>query len=920
VLVGQQREYSRFTVTVTTFLRWKKRIVNSSIEPASVHPLLGLPLHLYFLIRLMSSYADAAKRIAAASSVEVEKQRKKQKTELPSDHSRTPKNDSPHQHQQVPSQSKSQTSDAATSGKHAVISQVKQSGKETANKKKNQKSNKKKPTLKTMSLGDMFTGNIVKGQPHPKAQKWQQKFGSMKQKKKSPQTLQSSDFPSLTASQYPPLSQPSSSSTPQTKPAVVILKRSGQPMPAPKTSSATKPKESVNAVPASVSPSKSSLNIGGSDRPASHAEESEKRSSLAASLLGARTERTRDHDGGEHDLLRLMSQGMVVQNKGRQRVRPRKKKYSSLKKKVLEERLRHWKELNPDAHSSDEASTREIPSIFCTVCVYGLAEPDLLEDDDEFEELLSNIEDMAGQLGKHKRIYLPRNITGRTSSSYPCFVEFETAKLVQAALSCWNGLSLGGETLQATSIPLATELPETIEWESRCIEAEASIKEAHPGDADPEGVSSAIALLNILNDDDLEDDDCLEETVGDMRRIGEEFGAIEGASVDRDQKSVILVYRGGRELALHAIAELGKKIVSGIPINAVLVDAAVDKPEGRITLRNVLTDDDLEDEDCLQETVSDIRRLGEEFGVVTDVLIEKDQRNTVIVYGGGITVAKRAAEELRKKIIGGSLVDVTVHEVKRPESREGLHSIILKGALTEDDMDDKECLEESLADLKELAKRFGSVTSVSVLGETVKVSFSKASEAAAAVSGFHGMVIGGQIIGSCIDVESDREIGISVDVEMQAAPAPDPPTDEIFSGDKRIPERFAECLRVPKVAVPAGPRKYATLLNDESVKPLIIEMLGELMRLQKRAIDDKNAKARRRLVMGFREVARGVRARKVKLVIMANNLDDQYGAIDEKLQEILDLCHTEGVPVIFELNKKGIGKALGKTIKVAVVG
>lgn len=53
---------------------------------------------------------------------------------------------------------------------------------------------------------------------------------------------------------------------------------------------------------------------------------------------------------------------------------------------------------------------------------------------------------------------------------------------------------------------------------------------------------------------------------------------------------------------------------------------------------------------------------------------------------------------------------------------------------------------------------------------------------------------------------------------------------------------------------------------------------------------------------------------------MANNLDDQYGAIDEKLQEILDLCHNEGIPVLFELNKKGIGKALGKTIKVAVVG
>jgi selenocysteine insertion sequence-binding protein 2 len=427
-------------------------------------------------------------------------------------------------------------------------------------------------------------------------------------------------------------------------------------------------------------------------------------------------------------------------------------------------------------------------------------------------------------------------------------------------------------------------------------------------------------LLNILNEDDLEDDDCLEETVSDMRRIGEEFGAIERVSVDRDRKAVILVYQGDQGLAVRAIAELGKKIVGGIPINAVLLDTAIDDPEGRITLRNVLTDDDLEDEDCLKETLVDIRRLGEEFGVVVDVLVEKGQRSIILVYDGGIHGAERAAAGLRKKIIGGRLVDVMVHEAERLESGEGFYSILLKGALTEDDMDDKECLEESLADLKELAKSFGSVTCVGVLGEDVKLSFSRAPEAVAAASGFHGMVIGGQIIGSSLETPADGNVATSADAVLQAAPALDPPTNEIFSGDKRIPERFAECLRVPKVAVAAGPRKYATLLKDESVKPLIIEMLGELMRLQKRAIDDKNAKARRRLVMGFREVARGVRARKVKLVCMANNLDDQYGAIDEKLQEIIDLCHAEGVPVLFELNKKGIGKAVGKTIKVAVVG
>ena len=91
------------------------------------------------------------------------------------------------------------------------------------------------------------------------------------------------------------------------------------------------------------------------------------------------------------------------------------------------------------------------------------------------------------------------------------------------------------------------------------------------------------------------------------------------------------------------------------------------------------------------------------------------------------------------------------------------------------------------------------------------------------------------------------------------------------------------------------------------------------MRLQKRAMEDKNAKARRRIVMGLREVARGIRAHKVRMVVMANNLD-QYGAIDEKLQEIIDLAYSEDIPLFFEFSKRNLGKAVGKSIKVAVVG
>jgi hypothetical protein len=165
-----------------------------------------------------------------------------------------------------------------------------------------------------------------------------------------------------------------------------------------------------------------------------------------------------------------------------------------------------------------------------------------------------------------------------------------------------------------------------------------------------------------------------------------------------------------------------------------------------------------------------------------------------------------------------------------------------------------------------------------------------------AAAEFDGMVIGGQIVSaattlSTVDAisETNKDAPSSIGGKQDDGSATDSAgekrkpsaneevnalkkvtrTDEqpLYSGDKLIPERFAECKRVPKKPNVAGPhREYAKLVNDELVRPLLQEMLGELMRLQKRAMEDKNAKARRRLVMGLREVARGIRAHKVKMV------------------------------------------------------
>jgi selenocysteine insertion sequence-binding protein 2 len=558
--------------------------------------------------------------------------------------------------------------------------------------------------------------------------------------------------------------------------------------------------------------------------------------SSAADFFAKRQERTgaqEDFAGGEHDLLRLMKQGnMVVQNKGRQRIKPRKKQFSALKKRVLEERLHNWQELHPEeapnAAAPDGLGTA-LEAQTCSVCVYGYAELEDLEDDDEYQELVDNLRELASKVGPVQQVFMPRALPDRSVDKYPSFVEFASPQHASAAVTCWHGLVVGGQSLACLALVQAQA--EDMDWQDWCLAAET------------------------LSTD----------TTNNVAAVSAE-----------------------------------------------------------VILESALTEDDLEDEDCLEESVNDIRALAEKYGTVQDIRVEMEPAaHLIIVYAGGLSVARKAAQELGKIVIGGQAVSSRVLGLDAPPQTASSCecSIILRNLLTEDDLEDEDCLEESLNDAKELASKFGTVLGVSLEPDdeagAVKIRFSSTTDGGkSAVDGFDGMVVGGQTVSAVIleglSTGYVRDTGPSIDS------IPDPPTP-LFSGDKRIPERFAECKRVPKIPNSGTPRKYATLVDDDSVKPLLIEMLGELMRLQRRAIENNNTKTKRRLVMGLREVARGIRSHKVKMVVMANNLDE-YGVIDDKLQEILDLAHEEGVAVFFDLSKRGLGKAIGKTIKIAVVG
>ncbi|CAM9405005.1 unnamed protein product, partial [Hapterophycus canaliculatus] len=144
---------------------------------------------------------------------------------------------------------------------------------------------------------------------------------------------------------------------------------------------------------------------------------------------------------------------------------------------------------------------------------------------------------------------------------------------------------------------------------------------------------------------------------------------------------------------------------------------------------------------------------------------------------------------------------------------------------------------------------------------------------------------------------------------------------------KRMPPKYKEAAALPKppgVSGAGSSKAYVNQPPDQEVNDLVFEMLQLLFKFQERVrfSDPAKAKTRRRIVMGLREVLRGVKAKKVQLLILAPNVDSAggEGGLDDKVVELLDAARDGNTPVVFALSKRKLGKAIGKTIKVSAVG
>lgn len=107
---------------------------------------------------------------------------------------------------------------------------------------------------------------------------------------------------------------------------------------------------------------------------------------------------------------------------------------------------------------------------------------------------------------------------------------------------------------------------------------------------------------------------------------------------------------------------------------------------------------------------------------------------------------------------------------------------------------------------------------------------------------------------------------------------------------------------------------------DSSVK----QLLQDVVRFQDRqfAKDPVKAKAKRRYVVGLREIKKFLQVRKITLLILAPDIETVKikGGLDDTIEELIELAKLNSVPYVFSMNRWRLGKACLRKVPISGIG
>ncbi|RHY28742.1 hypothetical protein DYB32_008535, partial [Aphanomyces invadans] len=244
-----------------------------------------------------------------------------------------------------------------------------------------------------------------------------------------------------------------------------------------------------------------------------------------------------------------------------------------------------------------------------------------------------------------------------------------------------------------------------------------------------------------------------------------------------------------------------------------------------------------------------------------------------------------------------------------------------------DEVQDDDEYADTLVDVTSQFAKFGAITSLALdrATGTIEIEYDDAASATNAAMSLDNAVFGGQHV-SCLVVAAVDEVGSAQQRNVVIR-------GFCNADEMEDPDEFDEILDEVRTTFGTTPHPPSRVEIDRSTGHITLEyatpkqakeVASRLMSLQERArlTNPLKAKKTRRLVFGLREVKRGLKNGKVVCLLVAYNIDEcaAEGGLDDIVMELINLARVHGIPVIFSLSKRKLGKALLKTIRVSCVG
>lgn len=87
-------------------------------------------------------------------------------------------------------------------------------------------------------------------------------------------------------------------------------------------------------------------------------------------------------------------------------------------------------------------------------------------------------------------------------------------------------------------------------------------------------------------------------------------------------------------------------------------------------------------------------------------------------------------------------------------------------------------------------------------------------------------------------------------------------------------------------------------------------------------MDPIHSRAKRRYVVGLREIRKFMQVNKIQLLLIAPDIEPvkNQGGLNDMICELMDLAEANNTPVAFTLNRWKLGKACARKVAVSAIG